>query len=127
VDPGAGIATAGTAALGACARAGTSGVPVATGSAADLNDLARRIRGRFLRDGSPLFDEARKVWNLAYDRRPLAMVRCADVDDASEPLNLNRVGAERRDEAARLGQVNSGDPWSEEGEEESVPNHGDRL
>jgi len=47
----------------------------------NLDDLARVVRGRMLRDNSPGYDEARKVWNLAYDRRPLAMVRVANVDD----------------------------------------------
>jgi FAD/FMN-containing dehydrogenase len=69
-------------ALGAGARAANQGAlfaaPASTGN---LDDLARKVRGRFLRDGSPLYDEARKVWNLAYDRRPLAMARCADIDD----------------------------------------------
>src|SRR5690242_2451359 len=86
----AGIATAGVAALGACSRSGTASVGGATPAAADLDDLARRIRGRFLRDGSPLFDEARKVWNLAYDRRPIAMVRCADVDDVRRCVEFAR-------------------------------------
>ncbi len=35
-----------------------------------------------MRDGSPLYEDARMVWNLAYDRRPLAMVddvqRCVE-------------------------------------------------
>src|SRR5262249_33272727 len=47
----------------------------------DLEDLARSVHGRLLRGSSPGYDEARRVWNLAYDRRPLAMVRVADVDD----------------------------------------------
>ena len=47
----------------------------------NLDDLARMVRGRMLRENSPGYDEARKVWNLAYDRRPLAMVRVANVDD----------------------------------------------
>ncbi len=86
----AGIATAGTVALSACVRNGTPNASVATGSAADLDDLARKIRGRLLQDGSPLFDEARKVWNLAYDRRPLAMARCADVDDVRRCVEFAR-------------------------------------
>ena len=86
----AGIATAGAVALSACARTGTPRASVATGSEADLDDLARIIRGRFLRDGSPLYDEARKVWNLAYDRRPLAMARCADVDDVRRCVEFAR-------------------------------------
>ena len=42
------------------------------------------------RHGSPLFDEARKVWNLGYDRRPLAMARCADVDDVRRCVEFAR-------------------------------------
>lgn len=86
----AGIASAGTLALGACARNAAPRGSVATAPAADLDDLSRRIRGRLLRDGSPLFDEARKVWNLAYDRRPLAMARCADVDDVRRCVEFAR-------------------------------------
>ena len=84
------VATAGAAALGACSRNGTPRASLATLAAAELDDLARKIRGRFLRDGSPLFDEARKVWNLAYDRRPLAMARCADVDDVRRCVEFAR-------------------------------------
>jgi FAD/FMN-containing dehydrogenase len=85
-----GIATAGALVLGACGRTGTPRAPLATGTAADLDDLARHIRGRFLRDGSPLYDEARKVWNLAYDRRPLGIARCADVDDVRRCVEFAR-------------------------------------
>ena len=41
----------------------------------NLDDLARSVRGQLLRGSSPGYDEARRVWNLAYDRRPLAIVR----------------------------------------------------
>src|ERR1700747_2732903 len=85
-----GIATAGALALGACGRTGTPRAALATGTAAYLDNLARNIRGRFLRDGSPLYDEARKVWNLAYDRRPLAIARCADLDDVPRCVEFGR-------------------------------------
>jgi FAD/FMN-containing dehydrogenase len=85
-----GIVTAGAAALGACSREGSPSASVATPTAADLEDLARKIHGRFLRHGSPLFDEARKVWNLDYDRHPLAMARCADVDDVRRCVEFAR-------------------------------------
>ena len=85
-----GIATAGAVALGACARTGAPRASVSTGSAADLDELARRIRGRFLRDGSPLYEDARRVWNLAYDRRPLAMARCEGVDDVRRCVEFAR-------------------------------------
>jgi FAD/FMN-containing dehydrogenase len=82
-------ATAGAVAL--CAFAHPSMLP---GSAADsvsnLDDLARSVHGRLLRGSSPGYDEARKVWNLAYDRRPLAMVRAADVDDVRRCVEFAR-------------------------------------
>jgi FAD/FMN-containing dehydrogenase len=85
-----GIATAGAVAFGACARPSVSPASRPTGATAGLDDLARRVRGRFLRDGSPLYEDARKVWNLAYDRRPLAMARCEGVDDVRRCLEFAR-------------------------------------
>lgn len=76
-----GIVTAGAVTLGSCARPGAPREALSARSPADLDTLARQLRGRFLRDGSPLYEDARKVWNLAYDRRPLAMARCDGVDD----------------------------------------------
>ena len=86
----AGVAAAGAVAFGACTRLGAPPAPVPSRSAADLDELARRIRGRFLRDTSPLYEDARKVWNLAYDRRPLAMVRCDGVDDVRRCVEFAR-------------------------------------
>ncbi len=48
------------------------------------------MHGRFLRDGLNGYDEARKVWNLAYDRHPLAMARCADIDDVRRCVDFAR-------------------------------------
>jgi FAD/FMN-containing dehydrogenase len=56
----------------------------------DLDDLAHSVRGRFLRGSSPGYEEARRVWNLAYDRRPLAMVRAANVDDVRSCVEFGR-------------------------------------
>ena len=85
-----GIATIGAVALAGCARTSGPLASAPTRTAADLDALARRVRGRFLRDGSPLYDDARKVWNLAYDRRPLAMARCADIDDVRRCIEYAR-------------------------------------
>ena len=84
------VATVGAAALGACAGIGTPRALMSNGSAADLEKLARRVHGRFLREGSPLYDDARKVWNLAYDRRPLAMARCEGIGDVQRCLEFAR-------------------------------------
>ena len=82
-------ATGGAVAL--CAFAHPSMLP---GSAADsvsnLDDLGRSVHGRLLRRSSAGYDAARKVWNLAYDRRPLAMVRAADVDDVRRCVEFAR-------------------------------------
>ena len=71
-----GVASGGALALALGARA-----RAASGVAGDLGGLARSVHGRFLTRGASGYDDARKVWNLAYDRRPLAMARCADLDD----------------------------------------------
>lgn len=85
----AGLVAAGAVALGG---AGQRILPVfaAANPASDLDDLARNVRGRLLSGSSPGFDEARKVWNLAYDRRPLAMLRAANVDDVRRCLEFAR-------------------------------------
>jgi FAD/FMN-containing dehydrogenase len=85
----AGLVAAGAVALG---EGGQRILPVfaAANPASDLDDLARNVRGRLLNGSSPGFDEARKVWNLAYDRRPLAMVRAANVDDVRRCVEFAR-------------------------------------
>lgn len=46
-----------------------------------LAALSRASRGTVLLHGSPGYEERRRVWNGAIDRRPLAIVRCASTDD----------------------------------------------
>ena len=45
-----------------------------------MDDLAG-IRGKIITRSDPDYDQARAVYNGAVDRRPLAIVRCADVAD----------------------------------------------
>ncbi len=87
---GAGLATAGAVMLGTRAPGVQARGAAAGGLGADLDDLARKFNGRLLRPGSPLYDEARGVWNKAYDRHPLAMARCADLDDVRRCVELAR-------------------------------------
>ena len=81
----AGLATGGGVALAYAHAAFAAADPVP-----NLDDLARSVRGRLLRGSSPGYDEARRVWNLAYDRRPLAMVRALNVDDVRRCLEFAR-------------------------------------
>jgi hypothetical protein len=62
-------AAGGVVAMGAYARRGI--LPAfAADPVCNLDDLARSVRGRLLRRNSPGYDEARRVWNLAYDSPP---------------------------------------------------------
>lgn len=84
------LGTSCAVALGVCADRCTLAAVASADPISDLDELARGVRGRLLRGNSPGFDEARRVWNLAYDRRPLAMVRAADVDDVRRCLEFAR-------------------------------------
>ena len=86
-------AAGGATALGAFAHTAILSAFATSDSVSNLDDLARSVRGRFLRGGSPGYNEARKVWNLAYDRRPLAMVRVVDVDDIRRCVEFARKHA----------------------------------
>jgi len=50
--------------------------------------LARQLRGSILRPGDAAFGTARRVWNAAIDRRPAAIVRCADAEDCALAVRL---------------------------------------
>ena len=83
--------TGGAVALGAYVHRSVLPAFAAADPVAGLDDLARRVRGRLLRANAPGYDEARKVWNLAYDRRPLAMIRAEDVDDVRRCVEFART------------------------------------
>jgi FAD/FMN-containing dehydrogenase len=48
------------------------------------------LRGQLLRPGDNAYDEARKVWNGMFDRRPSLIVRCAGTSDAVAAVNFAR-------------------------------------
>jgi FAD/FMN-containing dehydrogenase len=52
--------------------------------------LRNRFRGALLRPGEEGYEEARRVWNGAIDRRPALIARCAGVDDVLEAVRFAR-------------------------------------
>jgi len=59
-------------------------------AAADTGELRARFRGALLRPGEESYDEARRVWNGAIDRRPALIARCAGADDVVEAVRFAR-------------------------------------
>jgi FAD/FMN-containing dehydrogenase len=55
-----------------------------------LDQLAAGVRGPTTLPSDPGYDEARAVYNGAIDRRPAALVRCADVADVIACVNFAR-------------------------------------
>ena len=54
--------------------------------------LVEQLNGAVIAPSHPSYDEARQIWNGMIDRRPAAMVRCADVEDVATAV---RLAAER--------------------------------
>jgi FAD/FMN-containing dehydrogenase len=49
--------------------------------AADLEDLRAGLRGELLTAGDAGYDDARRLWNAAFNRKPALIVRCAGAAD----------------------------------------------
>ena len=52
--------------------------------------LRSRFRGALLKPAEEGYDEARRVWNGAIDRRPALIARCAGADDVVEAVRFGR-------------------------------------
>lgn len=59
----------------------TRSAPTAVEADAAITDLRARVRGTVVGPAAPDYDQARRVYNGAVDRRPRAVVRVADVAD----------------------------------------------
>jgi hypothetical protein len=55
-----------------------------------IEELRTRFRGALLQPGEEGYDEARRVWNGAIDRRPALIARCAGADDVVEAIRFAR-------------------------------------
>jgi FAD/FMN-containing dehydrogenase len=55
-----------------------------------VDALRTRFRGALLRPGEEGYDEARRVWNGAIDRRPALVARCAGADDVLQAILFAR-------------------------------------
>ena len=68
----------------------TAGIENQSVDAKSLGELRARFRGTLLRPGEESYEEARRVWNGAIDRRPALIARCAGGDDVQEALRFAR-------------------------------------
>ena len=55
-----------------------------------FSKLSEKIRGSLITPASDEYEVARKVYNGMIDRRPAAIVRCADVADVMAAVNFAR-------------------------------------
>jgi FAD/FMN-containing dehydrogenase len=69
------------------------GVSTATGpriEGAVVDEFKASLRGRLLRPGDDAYDEARRLWNGMFDRRPAMIARCAGTADVVRAVNFGR-------------------------------------
>ncbi|HEX2294193.1 MAG TPA: FAD-binding oxidoreductase [Actinomycetota bacterium] len=59
-------------------------------SQAAFDSLRTHFRGALLRPGEEGYEEARRIWNGAIDRRPALIARCAGADDVSAAVRFAR-------------------------------------
>jgi FAD/FMN-containing dehydrogenase len=69
-----------------------SDAQVTTVDAEAFRELRARFRGALLRPGEEGYDDARRVWNGAIDRRPALIARCAGADDVTAAVRFARDG-----------------------------------
>lgn len=57
----------------------------------DLVQLRATLRGEAIVPGDPGYDDARAIWNGAFDRHPAVIVRCADAADVQRAIAFART------------------------------------
>jgi FAD/FMN-containing dehydrogenase len=66
-----------------------SGKPISL-SQSDVKALRASLRGRLLLAGDEGYDEARRIWNGAFDRHPALIARCNGPADVVQAVNFAR-------------------------------------
>ena len=59
-------------------------------AAKPLGDLRASLRGELLTSADPAYDEARKLWNGMFDKRPAAIARCTGTADVIKAVKFAR-------------------------------------
>lgn len=97
------FATMGAAALPfgrafSAVAAATTDVPAVTGDGrrillarTDIEDFRASLRGQLLLADSTGYDDARKVWNGMFDRKPALIARCVGAADVVQSVNFARA------------------------------------
>lgn len=60
-------------------------------SRSDIDDFRASLRGPLLLPGATGYDDARKIWNGMFDRRPALIARCAGAADVVQSVNFARA------------------------------------
>jgi FAD/FMN-containing dehydrogenase len=66
-----------------------SGKPISL-SQSEVQELRASLRGRLLLAGDEGYDQARRLWNGAFDRHPALIARCAGAADVVQAVNFAR-------------------------------------
>lgn len=63
---------------------------MSTASQHPINILRSHIEGSVVLPGDPAYEEARRIWNAMFDRKPAAIVRCKTEADVVQSVNFAR-------------------------------------
>jgi FAD/FMN-containing dehydrogenase len=66
-------------------------IEAAAPTTAALDQLRGRIAGLVLEPQAPGYEEVRRLWNGAIDRRPAVIIRCVSASDVAEALRFARA------------------------------------
>ena len=57
----------------------------------DIDELRATLRGQLLTAADEGYEQARHIWNGAFDRKPAIIVRCAGPSDVMQSVNFGRA------------------------------------